>query len=371
MKMKEKVQELERMRQEIDRKLRDMEEQQHGISLEQELDYEDERESSDSEFEDAEETHESVQTRSSIWSTLVSGAASYLTPSFLKKADATSTPVSILKKRSNAPKMRQLNYTVEKESGHTQPKEIERIRALQLQAEQMAQKNEQRQLEESQLSENIKVMDQRKRELSKEKEKQRKLLLMKQEEEKLEQLLQLKHDEELQQLKRIEMLQQKEILMRKEMKEADRKFTLSIGQEARPKVYDELQCRMKEDNIAEIEGKIVAKREKDFDKREERQIDSLQEGSSLERQQELHIEGAGSVRVQSSSKQKEQKSADIDKNRRLFNIPEGNPNVKPFLSSFSGTEPVPNKEVSFENWKQETKFFLNSNCYSELTVNQI
>ena len=194
----EQRKELERMRQEIDRKLRDMEEQQNEISLEQELDFEDERDSTDSEFEDAEETHESVQTRSSIWSTLVSGAASYLTPSFFKKAEATSTPASILKRKSNAPRMRQLHYADEKESGGTPAKEIaqgslsfqeeterglfprtvdqdinaseghevpiadikvenrspeemqmmERIRALQLQAEQMAQKNEQRQLEE-------------------------------------------------------------------------------------------------------------------------------------------------------------------------------------------------------------------------------
>ena len=146
-------------------------------------------------------------------------------------------------------------------------------------------------------------MDQRKRELSKEKEKQRKLLLMKQEEEKLEQLLQRQHDEELQQLKRIEMLQQKELLMRKEVEVADIKFALSIKQGARPKVYDELQSKTKEDNIAEIEGKIVAKREKEFDKREEREIASLQGGSILKRQQELHIEGTDSDRVQSSSKQ--------------------------------------------------------------------
>ena len=304
-----------------------MEEQQHEISLEQELDFEDERESTGSEFEDAEQTHESVQTRSSIWSTLVSGAASFLTPSFLKKADATSTPASILKRKSNAPRMRQLHYADKKESGGTQAKEIaqgslsfqeererglfprtdvqdlyiseghevpimnikdedksdeeikmmERIRALQLQAEQMAQKNEERQLEESQLSENIKVMDQRKRDLSKEKEKQRKLLLMKQEEEKLEQLLQLQHDEELQQLKRIEMLQQKEILMRKEMEEADRLFALSIEKGARPKVYDELKHRIEKGQGAEVdvhqkhemEGQIVAERVNEYEKRKD------------------------------------------------------------------------------------------------------
>ena len=48
--------------------------------------------------------------------------------------------------------------------------------------------------------------------------------------------------------------------MQKEMEEADRNFALSIGQGARLKVFDELRCRMKEDNIAEIEGKIVAKK---------------------------------------------------------------------------------------------------------------
>ena len=100
------------------RKLKDMEVQQHDISLEQELDYEDDRDSTDREFEDAEETHDSLQTKSSI-----SGVGSYLTPSFLK-ADTTSTPASILEKRSNAPKMRQLNNIEEKESGGTQIKEI-------------------------------------------------------------------------------------------------------------------------------------------------------------------------------------------------------------------------------------------------------
>ena len=245
----------------------------------------------------AEEMHESIQTRSSIWSSIVSGAASYLTPSFLKKGTATSTPASILKKKSTAPRMRQLNYAEEKEASDTQPKDIalgslsyqeqrgralfpstaiqdldmssgcegpimkieeeeisnleremlERIRALKPQAERMAQKNRQRQLEESQLTENIKVIDQRKREISEEEEekqrkllllkleeekqqkillmkqeekKQRKFLLMGEEEEKLKQLLQLQHDEELEDIKRIEMLQQKKTLMKKEMEEA-------------------------------------------------------------------------------------------------------------------------------------------------------
>ena len=267
----------------------------------------------------------------------------------------------------------------DEENSDEEIKMMERIRALQLQAKQIAQKNKQRELEESQLAENLKVMDQRKREYSKEMEKQNKLLIMRQEEEKLEQILKQRQDEELQQLKWIEMLQQKENLMRKEMEKADRLFALSIEKGARPKVYDELKYRIVKAQGAkvdvhqkhEMEGQIVAERVNEYDKRKDREMALLQEESSMKRQQELHIEGAGSDRVQSSAKQEGQKSADIDRDRKPFNTPEGNPNVKPFLSSFSGTEPVPNKEVSFENWKQETKFFINSNCYSELTVNQI
>ena len=93
--------------------------------------------------------------------------------------------------------------------------------------------------------------------------------------------------------------------------------------------------------------------------------------SSLKTQQDLHIEITNSDRVQSSAKQEGQKLAEIDRDRRPCNTPEVNPNVKPFLSSFSGAEPVPNKEVSFENWKLETRFLINSSSYSELTVNQI
>ena len=120
-----------------------------------------------------------------------------------------------------------------------------------------------------------------------------------------------------------------------------------------------------------MEGQIVAERGNEYDKRKYREIALSQEENSLKRQQDLHIERTNSDRVQSSAKQEGQKSADIERDRKPFNTPEVNPNVKPFLSSFSGAEPVPNKEVSFENWKLETRFFINSSSYSDLTVNQI
>ena len=144
-------------------------------------------------------------------------------------------------------------------------------------------------------------------------------------------------------------------------------------------MYDKLKNRIEKAQGAEVdvhkkhkmEGQIVAEQVNEYDKRKDREIALLQEENTLKREQDLHIERTNSDRVQSSAKQEGQKSAEIDRDRRPCNTPEVNPNVKPFLSSFSGAEPVPNKEVSFENWKLETRILINSSSYSDLTVNQI
>ena len=417
--MQERKRELEKMQQEIERKLKEID-----ISQEN-LDYSDEedRQSTDSEFEDAEETHEAVTTRSSIWSTLVSGAASYLTPTFLKKKDATSTPASILKKKRSAPKMRHLDLTEEEDHSETHLKEIatdslfsqeekkeslipatdrqnleteeyerlmsnvkieersteeirmiESIHAMQLQAEQMAQKRQQRELEESQLAENIRIMDQRKRETSKEKEKERKLLIMKQEEERLKQLLQMQYEEEAQQLKRIEILQQKEILMKKEIEETDRQLALNIEMGARPKVYDHVRHRTDREYTSETDispkqeehSKIVRKEELDRTDNSDKGL--VHEQSAYIKQADLLKREIESDRDQSETQQIEHKAREIFSDKIVYKVLIGN--TKVFLSSFSGADPVPQKEVSFEDWKKETNFLINSKAYSELTVNQ-
>ena len=409
--MQERKRELEKMQQEIERKLKEID-----ISQEN-LDYSDEedRQSTDSEFEDAEETHEAVTTRSSIWSTLVSGAASYLTPTFLKKKDATSTPASILKKKRSAPRMRQLDLTEEEDHSETHLKEIatdslltqeeraeslipatdrqnleteeyerlmsnvkieersteeirmiESIHAMQLQAEQMAHKRQQRELEESQLAENIRIMDQRKREISKEKEKERKLLIMKQEEERLKQLLQMQYEEEAQQLKRIEMLQQKEILMKKEIEETDRQLALNLEMGARPKVYDHVRHSADREYISEID--ISPKKEehsKIVRKEELYSTDKIEKG--LVQQQSAPIKQEDFRKEEIEREQKELKAREMYSDI-AYKMVDGNNKI--FLSSFSGADPVPQKEVCFEDWKKETNYIINSKAYSELKINQ-
>lgn len=44
--------------------------------------------------------------------------------------------------------------------------------------------------------------------------------------------------------------------------------------------------------------------------------------------------------------------------------------VKPYVNTFSGTEPVPKNESTFEEWKMEIEYLIKSKGYHEVTVKQ-
>ena len=44
--------------------------------------------------------------------------------------------------------------------------------------------------------------------------------------------------------------------------------------------------------------------------------------------------------------------------------------VKPFISSFSRADPVPKKDVCFEDWKLETNYLIKSSPYPDMVINQ-
>ena len=44
--------------------------------------------------------------------------------------------------------------------------------------------------------------------------------------------------------------------------------------------------------------------------------------------------------------------------------------IKPFISTFSGTEPVLQKEVCFDDWKLETNYLIKSSPYPDIMINQ-
>ena len=86
----------------------------------------------------------------------------------------------------------------------------DRIKALQFQAEQIARRSQEIISEESQLKESIRMMDDKRREFSKQIERQNKWLLMKREEEMLERQLEQKRVEEAKQRQRLDTLYKQE-----------------------------------------------------------------------------------------------------------------------------------------------------------------
>ena len=86
----------------------------------------------------------------------------------------------------------------------------DRIKALQFQAEQIARRSQEIISEESQLKERIRMMDEKRREFSKQIERQNKWLLMKREEEMLERQLEQKRVEEAKQRQRLDTLYKQE-----------------------------------------------------------------------------------------------------------------------------------------------------------------
>ena len=44
--------------------------------------------------------------------------------------------------------------------------------------------------------------------------------------------------------------------------------------------------------------------------------------------------------------------------------------VKPFISTFSGTDPLPQKQVCFDDWRQEINYLIKSSPYPDCVINQ-
>ncbi|MCG7879163.1 MAG: hypothetical protein N0C90_22935, partial [Candidatus Thiodiazotropha endolucinida] len=260
--------------------------------------------------------HEPSERKPSFWSSVISGTASFLTPSFLRKSDSSSVSDDVVKSKSSTPKDKRpetteyeedqvslevktphreqlmgtpfpiaakqgkdslqeqsvkrkqgvhtddAGYIVDLENiddGDSEEKMIaHRIKALQLKMEQIAQESRQRQDEESQLQEKIKAMDERRRKFTKQIERQNKILRMREEEEKLEKLLQQKQDEEVGRRYRLDMLYEEEEVMRKEMKEEERVLQYRSEVETYPKQYREMKHdKQKEENF----GRFLGQRE--------------------------------------------------------------------------------------------------------------
>ena len=169
------------------------------------------------------------------------------------------------------------------------------------------------------------------------------------------------------------MLQQKEILMKNEIEETDRQLALNIEMGARPKVYDHVRHRTDREYISETDispkqeehSKIVRKEE--LYRTDNTEVGLVQQQSAPIKQKDLRKGEIEASQIESSTEQKEFKAREMYSDI-AYKMVDGNNKI--FLSSFSGADPVPQKEVCFEDWKKETNYIINSKAYSELKINQ-
>ena len=159
------------------------------------------------------------------------------TPTFLKTVgdSQTNAPKIIIKKASSTPfpgvkKSETERLDAHNYDGNLGENVIERVKALQLQAEQMAQKRRQRLSEESQLKERVIAMERKRKKLNDEMERKKQLILMKQDEDRLGRLLKQKKQEELLKIRDLEALYKREAELKRELEETERKSRMDIEQ---------------------------------------------------------------------------------------------------------------------------------------------
>ena len=119
---------------------------------------------------------------------------------------------------------------------------MERIKALQLQAERMAKESRQRISDENELKDKLRLMEDDRRKFAEKMERQNKILLMRQEEERLEKILELRREEERKEKRRLELLYEQEARMRREM-EKDRQLQYRLERNTYQKEYTEPPIR--------------------------------------------------------------------------------------------------------------------------------
>ena len=159
------------------------------------------------------------------------------TPTFLKTVgdSLTNAPKSIIKRARSTPfpgvkKSETERLDAHDYDGSLGENVIERVKALQLQAEQMAQKRRQRLCEESQLKERVIAMERKKKKLNDEMERKKQLILIKQDEDRLGRLLKQKKQEELLKIRDLEVLYKREAELKRELEETERKSRMDIEQ---------------------------------------------------------------------------------------------------------------------------------------------
>lgn len=92
-------------------------------------------------------------------------------------------------------------------------------------------------------------------------------------------------------------------------------------------------------------------------------FDPVPESPSKEEKRETKVNQEPISQDQSSTEQ-------IDSDKNTITKADVTHFVKPYVNTYSGTEPVPKNESTFEEWKIEIEYLIKSKGYHEVTVKQ-
>ena len=119
----------------------------------------------------------------------------------------------------------------------------------------------------------------------------------------------------------------------------------------------ELELNRKEQYLKELEKELNQKENKI---RKQLHLQPLSEGTSGSLTPESDTLDA-STYIETAGKRTD---ANASRNQEITHV------IKPFISTFSGSEPVPQKEVCFDDWKLETNYLIKSSPYPDIMINQ-
>ena len=321
------------------------------------------------------------------------------------------------------------NVWMKEEAEDKERQIVEKLQRMELQDRLIDEENRVRAQEEAAIVDRMKYIKLRNDRVEEEKKKIQRLKALKQEEERLERRLQMRINEQIQQEDRFKLLLHEEANLRKELEMKEKDIHFALQEEAESKRIEE---RMQQATTLGLPPRVIKQElntppkqfaeaielEKEVKEKEPSEaaeslhILPVSKAEELKRKEDLNpiqTSKADTVMQDSTSlpdpkakelKRKEEYLKQLEKDllkkedeiRAKLNLdkleettthtdashitktvttkPQTTHLLKPYIGTFSGTDPIPKNESSYEEWKLEIDCLRKSNMYDEYIVGQ-
>ncbi|MEW8547742.1 MAG: hypothetical protein AB2693_29895, partial [Candidatus Thiodiazotropha sp.] len=297
---------------------------------------------------------------------------------YLKERDRFDYPYPILREgqfeRKSEERFLDTERMIKREEDQSEQMLMERLKFLQLQERILDDENRKRVEEEQLVKERMAMIKHRSTQMDEERRRSHKLMEIKMQQDMIEKNLRLKIQQQIQYDERLRLLREEENRLMKEnaLLDLSKPALFRDFQNMRSGDLPEKKDLLQETEIQETTSYLEKKsgnidpdsktksKEEELDRREE-YLKKLEE-ELVQKEEDirasLHFTPATTVQITTDSHQLTTKP------------PEVTHLLKPYITTFSGTDPVPKNESTFEEWKVETECLRRSPRYHEDTVNQ-